>query len=379
MTVEIIGGGAIGMLYGARLALSGCAVRLWTRTEEQAERLHREGIRFTDLAGNTAVAAVSGASFPSFMPGGRPPGGGSRLSGAVWIVLAVKQTAIDAPLYSLLRQLAAPDTPVVCLQNGIGHMEKLCAALPDIPFFQAVTTEGALRTGPGGVRHTGAGSLWIARRPARRASGEISGDCENFRVRRQPGKGENFRERSPLAAHGDVRAEAVGDSPATHADPRDALADAQDSLAAALEKMAADLARAGVDVHFSEETDDLVMRKLLVNAVINPLTAVYGVRNGQLPADPHRLRLMRAVFEETKSVLEAARGRAFQEDLWAFVLEVCRATADNESSMLADVKAGRQTEVRWINGGVCELARAMQLAAPLNAALVTLVERLAGK
>ena len=346
--VDIVGGGAMGMLYGARLALAGSKVRIWTRTSGQAKLLRQEGIRFTDLEGKEAVVPVIGESrLPgrdSSAAGGTGEGelagsgvqpdsawgaGEAAVSGAGpafaderWILLAVKQTAIGGSLFELLRHLAAPQTPVICLQNGIGHMEKLSGALPDIPFFQAVTTEGALRTGPAEVRHTGAGELWIARRPASAVQEPSAGILDN------------------------------------------------------LKRAAEDLGRASVAVHFSDETETMAMRKLLVNAVINPLTAICGVRNGELPAHPSRLGLMRALYEETKAVLEAARGRTFEEDMWALVLRVCEATAGNESSMLADVKANRRTEVRWINGGVCGMAAGLNLAAPLNEAMVTLVERL---
>jgi len=57
MLIEIAGGGAIGLSWAARLAAAGIAVRLWTRTREQAERIRAEGARL-DAPGGTVRAAL---------------------------------------------------------------------------------------------------------------------------------------------------------------------------------------------------------------------------------------------------------------------------------------------------------------------------------
>jgi 2-dehydropantoate 2-reductase len=82
---------------------------------------------------------------------------------------------------------------------------------------------------------------------------------------------------------------------------------------------------------------------------------------------------MRKLYEETNQVLIAA-GMNGDEDRWQQVLQVCERTASNISSMLADVQAGRQTEIEWINGSVCRLAARHGLQAPLNASMVQLVQ-----
>lgn len=307
MTIEIIGSGAMGMLFGARLALSGSKVRMWARTPEQAELLNKEGINYTDLLSNTRVipiTCISGSSTRS-------------TDGTEWILLGVKQTAIDESIISLLNHIATPQTPVICIQNGIGHMEKLRSMLPGIPFVTAVSTEGALRTGQNSVRYTGKGSLWIE---------EWS---------------DNWKRSSRLF---DARNEVISS-----------------------------LQSANIDAQFSDDMDAMVLRKLLVNSVINPLSAIYGFKNGQLPVDPLSHQLMKALFVETRGILEATYGGILGENLWEYVLKVCDDTANNESSMLSDVRAQRQTEVKWINGGVLELANRINAQAPLNNAMVVLV------
>jgi 2-dehydropantoate 2-reductase len=310
MTIEIIGSGAMGMIFGARLSLHGNKVRMRTRTSEQAELLNEEGIHYTDLLKNTSLIRVMSKSGLIV----------SSSDDTEWILLTVKQTGMDENLYSLLKSIATPETPVVCVQNGIGHMEKLRSLLPGIPFLAAVSTEGALRTGQNSVMYTGKGGLWIE---------ELS---DNRRVSAQRLHIRNAMISSLQCAH--------------------------------------------IDVQLTDDIHTIVRRKLLINSVINPLTAIFGVNNGQLPAEPIRLQLMKALFEETRHILETVHGQSLGDNLWDYVLKVCVDTAHNESSMLADVRAQRPTEVKWINGGVIELAKQLNVQAPLNDAMVKLIESL---
>jgi 2-dehydropantoate 2-reductase len=132
------------------------------------------------------------------------------------------------------------------------------------------------------------------------------------------------------------------------------------------------LSAAGIEAALSNNIMEHVYGKLLVNAVVNPLTALFRVKNGELPADPFRFRLMKALFHETLAVLQAS-GMRTDGGEWDRLLDVVRRTAENRSSMLADVEAGRPTEIDAINGGVVRLAREAGAAAPLNAAVAALI------
>jgi 2-dehydropantoate 2-reductase len=63
-------------------------------------------------------------------------------------------------------------------------------------------------------------------------------------------------------------------------------------------------------------------------------------------------------------------------DPLAGVMEVCRATATNISSMLQDIRAGRPTEIEAINGAVVRLAESLQLPVPVNEELLRQVRAL---
>jgi 2-dehydropantoate 2-reductase len=118
-------------------------------------------------------------------------------------------------------------------------------------------------------------------------------------------------------------------------------------------------------------------RKLIVNAVINPLTALTGLRNGELLGVP----LLRAAMADLAAEAEAV-GRALGYDLrpgegLELAEQACRETARNRSSMLQDVQAGRRTEIEDISGAVVREARRLNLAAPVTSAIVALLAEVA--
>jgi len=310
MLIEIAGGGAIGLSWAVRLAAAGVGTRLWTRTREQAERIRAEGAALAAGGGTVRAALDARPAEPEAAAAAaeaEASAGRER-----WIIAAMKSHQLAAePAVRFLRALAGADrAPVVCLANGIGHMEQLAARMPETPLLQAVTTEGALREGPAAVRLTGEGRTVIGTHSA------------------------IGRKRQILLI---------------------------DTLSAA-----------GIAAVLSNNIMDHVYGKLLVNAVVNPLTALFRVRNGELPGDPVRLRLMKALFRETLAVL-AASGMRTDGGEWDRLLDVIRRTADNRSSMLVDVEAGRLTEIDAINGGVARLARKAGIAAPLNEAAAALI------
>lgn len=119
--------------------------------------------------------------------------------------------------------------------------------------------------------------------------------------------------------------------------------------------------------------DDLarpVWRKLAVNAVINPLSAVLGVPNGALLRSPH---LVEGLVEEMVPVARAAGQRLQVRRTTADILAHIRRTAQNTSSMLQDLEAGRRTEIDWINGALVRVADGAGLAVPRHRQLVEMV------
>lgn len=133
------------------------------------------------------------------------------------------------------------------------------------------------------------------------------------------------------------------------------------------------LLAAGFDACLSKEIENGMYRKLLINAVINPLTAVWRVRNGELLSHPIRIHMMRRLYDEGIQVYEA-HGIHWENAWWEQIINVCRSTAENHSSMLADVLAQSMTEVASINGQLVQMADQAGVTAPTHEVLWQLIE-----
>lgn len=105
----------------------------------------------------------------------------------------------------------------------------------------------------------------------------------------------------------------------------------------------------------------MLKKKLVVNAVINPLTAILKVPNGQLITNPYYFQLFTSLFNEIRGILALEDEQLYYENL----IQVCRKTALNRSSMLKDIEENRETEIEGILGYLLEKASQEHIEAPL--------------
>ncbi|MFK3937043.1 2-dehydropantoate 2-reductase [Alkalihalobacillus sp. NPDC078783] len=113
---------------------------------------------------------------------------------------------------------------------------------------------------------------------------------------------------------------------------------------------------------FEKETwEELLWMKLVVNACINPITALIGKKNGELLESHELNHLMRSVFDEAISLHPLEPD---MEKVWTHVLSVCKQTAENTSSMFIDIKQERQTEVDAILGYLLRRAQIVGRSLP---------------
>lgn len=112
------------------------------------------------------------------------------------------------------------------------------------------------------------------------------------------------------------------------------------------------------DFKFALKPDyyEMLVNKLVVNAVINPLTAVLEVKNGALLTNPYFSKISGQVFNEIAAILQLKN----PEEHLRRVMRVCGQTAENRSSMLKDIESGRKTEIDAIIGFLLEEAGKMQ-------------------
>ena len=137
------------------------------------------------------------------------------------------------------------------------------------------------------------------------------------------------------------------------------------------------LRRAGFTVDLVPESDSLLWSKLVVNAAINPLTALLGVSNGELLTRPDARRLMAELAVEAAAVADALDHRLTSPDPVAAAEAVADRTAANTSSMLQDVLRGAPTEIDAICGAIVTSGEACGIPVPVNRTLWLLVRALA--
>jgi 2-dehydropantoate 2-reductase len=126
---------------------------------------------------------------------------------------------------------------------------------------------------------------------------------------------------------------------------------------------------AGIPVRTVASIDREVWRKAIVNAAINPVTAVHRVPNGALAVGPLREEALR-LLDEAYSVATAVGLGPSREESRADFDRIVRATAENRSSMLQDIERGRPTEIEAISGEILRLGEPRGIPLPATRAIV---------
>ena len=114
----------------------------------------------------------------------------------------------------------------------------------------------------------------------------------------------------------------------------------------------------------------MLLNKLIVNAMINPLTAILQVKNGQLIKNPEYFLIFKQLFAELVEILNLEN---WQEN-WQQITNVCQNTAQNQSSMLKDLLNHQETEVEAILGYLLKEAQKNDCKAPLIRTLYHLIK-----
>lgn len=134
----------------------------------------------------------------------------------------------------------------------------------------------------------------------------------------------------------------------------------------------------------TQASDDVNFRawqKLLINCAINPLTAKYHCKNGELLSEPALYQQLIKLCDELANIYYALKQQnaladnshlsdITAESLLNSVSHVATQTMANSSSMLKDKQAGRRLELDYLNCYIVKLAAAGGLACPINGQLI---------
>lgn len=283
--VAVIGPGALGCLFAARLARSGIATWLVDYDPDRADHLNQQGI-IVEEPDDTFI------SRPEVV-----------LAAPDGLDLAVVLTKT----YSTPRVALPSRTPVLTLQNGLGNAEMLEARLGSEWVLAGATWEAVTYIEPGRVRH---------------------------------------------AARGKTRFGPWKECPA---------------------EPALDVLRqAGFDAGITEAPRQVLWEKVIINAAINPLTALLNVNNGALLDHPASRTLLQTLAAEAAEVARA-EGCCVPGAAADMAEHACDATRENISSMLQDIRNRKRTEIDAISGEIMRRASAQGLPATQTALMYHLV------
>lgn len=291
MQVVVLGAGAIGTFYAARLAQQH-RVALIARRPEHVEAIRRDGVQVTGLAQLTAQVDVA-TEIPTLE--------------ADALVLLTTKVYDSAEAVRRILALLRPDTTILCLQNGL-QSEQIVKDITGgrCTVLRGITDFGAIFEAPGRVTLKARGPTLIEAGTQSHALADMFSACElNGRV------APNIKQE--------------------------------------------------------------VWRKLVVNCVINPLTAMTGMEVGWI-ADERLDPLKRRLVEECLAVARID-GVTFDADVTRALNDTYRPSR-NLSSMYQDLLNGKQTEIEHMNGAVVELGRRFGVACPLNESLATIIRTL---
>jgi 2-dehydropantoate 2-reductase len=126
------------------------------------------------------------------------------------------------------------------------------------------------------------------------------------------------------------------------------------------------LTEAGLPAEALDSADIVIWTKLALAGPMGPLTALLRRSVRDTWENEHSRVLLEAMFEEIVAVAHAAGVPLDRDAAWAHALETWTAVGPHVTSMAADVRAGRRTEIDAFCGEVTRLGEAHGVPVPVN-------------
>ncbi|KAK8843329.1 hypothetical protein IAR55_006984 [Kwoniella newhampshirensis] len=371
--IHVLGVGSIGTLISHHLRINSPSLPLTLLVRQPSAfpptlAVTRDGITSTstDFTCETPTASSSSSSSSS----------DNTISSLIVCLKTPSTLEAIRPLSSRL----GPSSVITLLQNGMGVYDELCTNLwPE----KATRPYFILGTTPHGVTPSGEGKGQI-RHNTPRGEGHVKwGVCPDPRDKMDFEKDWLWTSPSQMTAY-TSRSLPLPPLP----ERRDDLVPLRDTLSALLS-----ITDLSPSLHTCKELHHAMYLKLVVNSVINPLTAILGrgkLTNGTLASvAPFGPNLVDRVTKELSAVLLAHINATYDatddektdvlemfryENLRKVLTEVIHSSNLNTSSMAVDVRERRGTEVDYINGYIVKLGREVGVETPCNSMLVDMVK-----
>ena len=127
----------------------------------------------------------------------------------------------------------------------------------------------------------------------------------------------------------------------------------------------------GLETHLTENIGKEVWTKLVVNCVVNPLTAILQVKNCKILGDSLK-KVRHDIVKECLKV-GTAEGVILPLNL-VDSIDKQVASYTNFSSMYQDLVKGKRTEIDFLNGKIVELGHRNHVQTPVNETLVGFIK-----
>ncbi len=232
------------------------------------------------------------------------------------VILFVKALFSKAAL-SGNRGIIGPKTFVMTLQNGSGHEDILGEFVPQDHIIIGTTNDNGAILGMGHIRHGGVGETNI---------GMLTEDKEGFLPK---------------------------------------LKDALDSC--------------GFATTIQENIQQLIWDKMFTNVSLSAVTAILSVEMGYIAANEHAWYLAERLVREAAAVARGMGLQADDEKLLAKVRATSEGSPNGVTSICADIRAGRKTEVDTISGSVVRASKKCGVPAPTHEFVVEMIHALEGR
>jgi 2-dehydropantoate 2-reductase len=286
--IIVVGAGAIGSLYGAKLAATN-DVTLVAR-KKHADAVNADGLRLDGLESHVLrVSAVTELE---------------RI-GTNALLLVTTKVRDTARALAPVAPLVRPDTTIVALQNGLGSETIARRALGDRGVvLRGITQFGAIFKTPGVIHFMARGYTLLEK-----------------------------HDRS--------------------------------------EGIASVLSAAGLDCRVSPDIAHDVWHKLVINCVVNPITAILGCEVGAIASSA--LKPLKCLVIDECLAVAATQGITLHGDFIQEIDDFFR-PSHNLASMLQDLRRGHVTEIDYMNGAVAALAARQNIHCPVNSALTAIIK-----
>jgi len=137
-------------------------------------------------------------------------------------------------------------------------------------------------------------------------------------------------------------------------------------------------AAAGIPCHLSKDIRRAKWEKMCWNCVFNPITVLINDNVARALDHPELFGVIRQIVGEVAAV-SAAMKVPLPSDMPERVIKATQEIRDIHTSMYDDWKAGRPTEIDYLNGFIVNKGRELGIPTPVNEALTAMIKAVTEK